>query len=109
MASWRAPGSILEAPGLDFGGSWVDFSEIFGKKNHKRQKPAKKGHRAQICQTAKGGWAAVVPPWGVSIRRPPKVWQRRAKSIVTSLKTMCPDQSQRVNQKGQALDDRLGS
>ena len=67
MASWRAPGSILEAPGLDFGGSWVDFSEIFDKKNHKRQKPAKKGHRSQICQTAKGGWAAVVPPRGVSI------------------------------------------
>ena len=22
MASWRAPGSILEAPGLDFGGFW---------------------------------------------------------------------------------------
>ena len=73
MTSWRAPGSILEAPGLDFGGSWVDFSEIFGQKNHKRQKPAKKGHRSQICQTAKGGWAAVVPPRGVSIRRPPKV------------------------------------
>ena len=73
MTSWRPPGSILEAPGLDFGGSWVDFSEIFGKKNHKRQKPAKKGHRSQICQTAKGGWAAVVPPRGVSIRRPPKV------------------------------------
>ena len=64
MASWRAPGSILEAPGLDFGGSWVDFSEIFGYKNHKRQKPAKKGHRSQICQTAKGGWAAVIPPGG---------------------------------------------
>ena len=73
MASWRAPGSILEVPGLDFGGSWVDFSEIFGKKNHKRQKPANKGHRSQICRTAKGGWAAVIPPRGVSIRRPPKV------------------------------------
>ena len=29
MASWRAPGSILEAPGLDFGGSGDDFFEIF--------------------------------------------------------------------------------
>ena len=67
MASWRAPGSILEAPGLDFGGSWVDFSEIFGKNNHKRQKPAKKGHRSQICQTAKGGWAAVIPPGGFQL------------------------------------------
>jgi len=25
MASWRALGSILEAPGLDFGGSGLDF------------------------------------------------------------------------------------
>ena len=30
MASWRAPGSILRAPGLDFGGSWDEFFEIFG-------------------------------------------------------------------------------
>ena len=30
MASWRAPGSILEAPGLDFGGSWDEFFEILG-------------------------------------------------------------------------------
>ena len=28
IASWRAPGSILEAPGLDFRGSEVDFFEI---------------------------------------------------------------------------------
>ena len=31
MASWRAPGSILEAPGLDFGGSGDDFREIFAR------------------------------------------------------------------------------
>ena len=29
MASWRAPGSLLEAPGLDFPGSGADFFEIF--------------------------------------------------------------------------------
>ena len=29
MASWRAPGSILEAPGLDFGGSGLNFFKIF--------------------------------------------------------------------------------
>ena len=29
MASRRAPGSILEAPGLDFGGSGSDLFEIF--------------------------------------------------------------------------------
>ena len=31
MASWRPPGSILEAPGLDFGGSGDDFCEIFAR------------------------------------------------------------------------------
>ena len=31
IASWRAPGSILEAPGLDFGGSGDDFCEIFAR------------------------------------------------------------------------------
>ena len=29
MASWRAPGSILEAPGLDFRGVGDNFYEIF--------------------------------------------------------------------------------
>ena len=29
MAFWRAPGSILEAPGLDFGGSGDDFCDTF--------------------------------------------------------------------------------
>ena len=29
MASWRVPGSILEASGLDFGGFWRGFFEIF--------------------------------------------------------------------------------
>ena len=30
MVSWKAPGSILEASGLDFGGFGNDFFEIFG-------------------------------------------------------------------------------
>ena len=30
IASWRALGSILEAPGLDFGGFWEHFFEIWG-------------------------------------------------------------------------------
>ena len=30
MASWRAPGSILRAPGLDFGGSWDELFKILG-------------------------------------------------------------------------------
>ena len=29
MASWKVPGSILETPGVDFGGSGDDFFEIF--------------------------------------------------------------------------------
>ena len=29
MASWRAPGSILEAPGLHFGGSGLDFRRFW--------------------------------------------------------------------------------
>ena len=30
IASWRPPGSILEDPKLDFGGSWDDVFEIWG-------------------------------------------------------------------------------
>ena len=30
MVSWRAPGSILETPGLDFGGFGEDFFDIMG-------------------------------------------------------------------------------
>ena len=53
MASWRAPGSILEAPGVDFGAFrfrfwrvWTSFSKVLGIINgttnaKKRQKPAK--------------------------------------------------------------------
>ena len=29
MASWRPPGSILEAPGLDFGGSGPHFRKLW--------------------------------------------------------------------------------
>ena len=32
MASWRPPGSTLEAPGLDFGGFGDDFLKIFEEK-----------------------------------------------------------------------------
>ena len=30
MASWRAPGSILEPPRLHLGGFWAHFFEILG-------------------------------------------------------------------------------
>ena len=29
MASWKAPSSILEAPGLDFGGSGLNFPRFW--------------------------------------------------------------------------------
>ena len=59
MASWRAPGSILEAPGLDFGESGDDFSKfstVFGfvsskwslhRQNAKNAKKAKNAKNAQ--------------------------------------------------------------
>ena len=37
MTSWRAPGSILEAPGLDFGGFWDHFFEFGGLLARKMQ------------------------------------------------------------------------
>ena len=37
MVSWRALGSILEAPGLDFGGFWDHFFEIWGLLARKMQ------------------------------------------------------------------------
>ena len=64
---------------LDLGGFWNDFFEMFGQnakkaknaqsapKNHKYQRPAKKRHRSQICRTAKGGRAAVLPPGGFQL------------------------------------------
>ena len=51
----------------------------------------------------------MIPPRGGSNRRPPKVWQRRARYSAPSLQTKCPDQSQRANLKGQALYARPGS
>ena len=62
MVSWRAPGSILEAPGLDFGGSGNDFSKfstIFGFVSSKwslhkqKAKNAKKAMNAKNAQSAK--------------------------------------------------------
>ena len=59
MASWRAPDSILEAPGLDFGGSGNDFSKfstIFGFVSSKwslHKQKAKKAKNAKNAQSAK--------------------------------------------------------
>ena len=87
MASWRAPGSILEAPGsiseapsLDFGGSELDFwgaqtsvskvlGVIFGTANAKNaQKSAKTKTPSRSGQTAIRWVAGGGPPRAASIR-----------------------------------------
>ena len=87
MASWRAPGSILEAPGsifeaprIDLGGFRNDFFNIFGqntKKAKKRLKPAKQelNHKWPDCQGWVGGGA---PPRGVSMELEPSWPKKRA-------------------------------
>ena len=42
---------------------------------------------AAMGENPRSGWPAVSPPWGLSIRRPPKVCQRRAELISNWL---CP-------------------
>ena len=83
MASRRAPGSISETPGLDFGRSWDEFFEILGFLAGKMQelisnfKLKLRGSSwelqlpVHLTPTSnfnhdfpKGGWAAV-PPLGV--------------------------------------------
>ena len=85
----------MEAPGLDVGGFWgrcfefvicfwLRFLEMVVHRHN--AKIAKKAENAENAGTAKNlptqeldhrrvksGWAAVLPPGGVSIRRPPKV------------------------------------
>ena len=77
MAPWRASGLILEAPGLDFGGSGAHFPRFWTPSMEPRSPRYTKNppNKNSITngQTAKGGWAAVVPPGGVQFRRPPKV------------------------------------
>ena len=47
MASWRGPGSILEVPGLDFGGFWDQFFEYF------RRRPVRKCFLPQVRCSSK--------------------------------------------------------
>ena len=69
MASWRPPGSILEAPGLHFGGSGPHFRRLWTFIwNHERQERPKtcqnKELHHKVARPPKGGWAAVTPPGG---------------------------------------------
>ena len=69
MASWRPPGSILEASGLHFGGSgphfrrlWTSYLEPRTPRTPKNLQKQKLHHK--VARPPKGGWAAVTPPGG---------------------------------------------
>ena len=69
MASCRPPGSILEAPGLHFGGSgphfrrlWTSYLEPRTPRTAKNLQKQKLHHK--VARPPKGGWAAVTPPGG---------------------------------------------
>ena len=77
MASWRAPGSILEAPGLDFGRFGNDFFEIFeretsiwAEKKNLLKLPFFLENFGSDGRGATEWVAGGVPPRGLSIRRP---------------------------------------
>ena len=79
MASWRAPGSILEAPdsifeapSLHLGGFWNDFFEIFGQ-NAKKAKNAKNAcqNKTSITNAPRVGGRRCSPPGGVSMELEP--------------------------------------
>ena len=69
MASWRPPGSILEASGLPFGGSGPDFRRLWTSYLEPRTPRTPKNLQKQklhhkVARPPKGGWAAVIPPGG---------------------------------------------
>ena len=69
MASWRPPGSILEASGLPFGGSGPDFRRLWTSYLEPRTPRTPKNLQKQklhhkVARPPKGGWAAVTPPGG---------------------------------------------
>ena len=79
MTSWRPPGSIFEAPRLDFRGSGVIFlasSHVFGigiatsylmPRTPRTPRTPRAENTSPKGQAPKGG-AAVVPPWGFAIK-----------------------------------------
>ena len=73
MASWRPPGSILEAPGLHFGGSgphfrrlWTSYLEPRTPRTPKNLPKQNLDHK--VARPPKGGWAAVIPPGGFQLK-----------------------------------------
>ena len=71
MASWRAPGSILEGPGLDFGGSGAHFLRFWASEMEPRTPRIAENlpNKNSITngRIAKGRWAAVIPPGGFQL------------------------------------------
>ena len=72
MASWRPPGSILEASGLPFGGSGPDFRRLWTSYLEPRTPRTPKNLQKQklhhkVARPPKGGWAAVIPPGGFKL------------------------------------------
>ena len=94
----------MEDPKLEFGSSGDDFFEIFGPLGTKNAGTAF-DFKQKLCNSSlelklivlpsifgveifpRSGWPAVSPPGRLSIRRPPKVCQRRAKLLTNWL---CP-------------------
>ena len=108
MTSWRPPGSILEAPGLDFGGSWVDFSEIFGnKKTINVKNLPRKDIDHRFARPPKVGGRRWSPPGGFQSAAHRRC-AKRARSPAPSLSDTL-DPSQLANLKGQAHYAGLGS
>ena len=113
MASWKPPGSILEASGLPFGGSgphfrrlWTSYLEPRTPRTPKNLQKQKLHHK--VARPPKGGWAAVIPPGGfqsAAHRRCAKRARPQQQSPVRYVKI----NQQMANLKGQAPYAGLGS
>ena len=97
MVSWKTPISILEAPGLDFGGFGCNFFEIWGLLARKMQAPISNlklklrnsslelelaNHEGLFYHNGQGtnGVGGGGPPPGGFQSAAHRRWQRRAKS-----------------------------
>ena len=106
MASWRPPGSILEASGLPFGGSGPDFRRLWTSYLEPRTPRTPKNLQKQklhhkVARPPKGGWAAVIPPGGFN---PPPT---EGVQGVLNHNHIAYNQSSRPTTNGQAPDGKL--
>ena len=107
MASWRPPGSILEASGLPFGGSGPDFRRLWTSYLEPRTPRTPKNLQKQklhhkVARPPKGGWAAVISPVGLQ-----SAAHRRCGHGVLDHNHIVLKKSFRLVTEGQALDVRL--